>query len=174
MGSAKEELDMEMTLGERIAMLRRQKNLTQEELAAEFGLSAQAVSKWERGESCPDIMLLPQLAKRLGVTVDALLTGEMPQETYLAQGGQRKPVEQLILKIRVTDGPKTRANINVPLMLVRMLSEMNDGQASVHLGNSDVFEHIDMEMLMRLVDSGVMGKLIEIDDDDAHVEVFVE
>lgn len=165
---------MNMTLGERIAMLRKKMNLTQEELGEAFGLSAQAVSKWERNESCPDILILPKLAKRLGVTVDALLTGDMTQETYMVQDDQRKPVEQLILKIRIADGPKTRANINVPLMLVRMLSEMSDGQASVHLGNSDVFEHIDMEMLMRLVDSGVMGKLIEIDDDDAHVEVFVE
>ena len=172
---------MNMTLGERIAMLRKKMNLTQEELGEAFGLSAQAVSKWERNESCPDILILPKLAKRLGVTVDTLLTGELPPETYLAQEQKRKPIEELILKIRITDGEKTKANINVPLGLMRMLMEMSDGEAnmkfgntSVKFGNSDVMKHIDIDLLMRLVDSGVMGKLIEIDDEDTHVEVFVE
>ena len=66
---------MKTTLGERIAMLRKQQGMTQEELGTAVSLSAQAVSKWERDESCPDIMLLPKLARLLDVTVDALLTG---------------------------------------------------------------------------------------------------
>ena len=64
------------TLGKRIAALRREKGMTQEELAERLGVSPQAVSNWENGQSCPDISLLPRLAAIFGVTTDLLLTGE--------------------------------------------------------------------------------------------------
>lgn len=58
---------------EQIAFLRKQKGLTQEELAQALGVTNQAVSKWESGQCCPDIQLLPNLAKLFEVTVDELL-----------------------------------------------------------------------------------------------------
>ncbi len=58
---------------EQIAFLRKQKGLTQEELAKALGVTNQAVSKWESGQCCPDIQLLPDLAKLFEVTVDELL-----------------------------------------------------------------------------------------------------
>lgn len=61
------------TLGKRIAALRKAKGWTQEQLAAQLGISAQAVSKWENDISCPDISILPALAALLGVRVDTLL-----------------------------------------------------------------------------------------------------
>ena len=64
---------MNQTLGSRIAELRRKKNMTQEELAAELGVTPQAVSKWENDLSCPDITLLPQLARLFDATTDELL-----------------------------------------------------------------------------------------------------
>ncbi|MBR4905664.1 MAG: helix-turn-helix domain-containing protein, partial [Clostridia bacterium] len=70
------------TLGKRIAMLRKEKGLTQEQLAEKVGVSAQAVSKWENDISCPDITLLPLLADILGVTVDELL-GVKPIEPHV-------------------------------------------------------------------------------------------
>lgn len=70
------------TLGKRIAMLRKEKGLTQEQLAEKVGVSAQAVSKWENDQSCPDITLLPLLADILGVTVDELL-GVKPIEPHV-------------------------------------------------------------------------------------------
>ncbi len=58
---------------EQIAFLRKQKGLTQEELAKTLGVTNQAVSKWESGQCCPDIQLLPDIAKLFEVTVDVLL-----------------------------------------------------------------------------------------------------
>ena len=66
------------TLGQRIAELRRQKGLTQEALAEALGVTPPAVSKWENNVTCPDILLLPSLARMLSVTVDALLTTDEP------------------------------------------------------------------------------------------------
>jgi transcriptional regulator with XRE-family HTH domain len=60
-------------LHEVIQSLRKQRGITQEELAGHFNISNQAVSKWESGQSCPDITLLPRLASFFGVSVDELL-----------------------------------------------------------------------------------------------------
>lgn len=60
------------SIGENIAALRKKKNMTQEALAAEIGVSAQAVSKWENGTNLPDIQLLPILADIFSVSIDTL------------------------------------------------------------------------------------------------------
>jgi transcriptional regulator with XRE-family HTH domain len=64
---------MEQTLGKRIAARRKELGLTQEALAEKLGITAQAVSKWENDQSCPDISTLPRLAEILGVSTDTLL-----------------------------------------------------------------------------------------------------
>jgi len=62
-----------MKIGEKIKCLRRERELTQEILAEFLGVTAQSVSKWERGESCPDIAILPSIASFFKVTTDELL-----------------------------------------------------------------------------------------------------
>lgn len=61
--------------GSFLAQLRREKGMTQRELAADLYVSDKAVSKWERGLSVPDISLLVPLAEILNVTVAELLQG---------------------------------------------------------------------------------------------------
>ena len=75
------------TLGRRIARLRLGKTATQERLAKELNVSPQAVSKWENDINYPDISLLPDLARFLGVSVDELLSGASAsaQESVAAQ-----------------------------------------------------------------------------------------
>lgn len=75
------------TLGRRIARLRLAKTATQERLANELNVSPQAVSKWENDINYPDISLLPDLARFLGVSVDELLSGAnaSTQESASAQ-----------------------------------------------------------------------------------------
>lgn len=75
------------TLGRRIARLRLAKTATQERLANELNVSPQAVSKWENDINYPDISLLPDLARFLGVSVDELLSGAnaSTQESVSAQ-----------------------------------------------------------------------------------------
>jgi methyl-accepting chemotaxis protein len=64
---------MNISINENLKKLRKQKGNTQEEVAVHLGISMQAVSKWERGESYPDITLLPALALYYNVTADKLL-----------------------------------------------------------------------------------------------------
>ncbi len=62
-------------IGQQIAVLRKAKGITQSELGERIGVSFQAVSKWERGETLPDITILPDLAKILETTIDFILIG---------------------------------------------------------------------------------------------------
>ena len=70
-----------MKLNEKIAYYRRDRKLSQEELAAQVGVSRQAVSKWELGDATPEVDKLLALAKAFGVTTDELLSGDAPAGT---------------------------------------------------------------------------------------------
>ena len=63
----------QQTLGKAIAMMRKEKNMTQAELAEKMGVTDKAVSKWERDLSCPDVATLPRLAELFGITVAELM-----------------------------------------------------------------------------------------------------
>lgn len=60
-------------LGQKIADARKMRGLTQGDLAKAVGVTAQAVSKWERGNSCPDIAILDEVARALSISVSDLL-----------------------------------------------------------------------------------------------------
>lgn len=77
-----------MNINEQIAALRRKKGLTQEELAKALDVTNQAVSKWESGQNCPDIGLLPQIADIFGVTIDTLMG-----HTALPESPERRSIE---------------------------------------------------------------------------------
>ncbi len=63
-----------MDIGNQIKTLRQRRNITQEAMAQHFGITAQAVSKWERGTTTPDISMLPGLSAYFGVTIDELFS----------------------------------------------------------------------------------------------------
>ena len=61
-----------MKIGRNILYFRKEKGLTQAQLAEQLGISAQAVSKWEREISCPDLSLIEPLVRIFGITSDQL------------------------------------------------------------------------------------------------------
>ena len=94
-------------MGVLIAKMRKEKGLTQKELADQLHVTDRAVSKWERGICCPDISLLEDLANILGVSISSLLNGEEEVEsaikttiTYVTESRKQKAkqfVNQLLL-----------------------------------------------------------------------------
>lgn len=70
-----------MEIGNQIKMLRQRRGITQEAMAQHFGVTPQAVSKWERGAATPDIALLPDLSAYFGVTIDELFA--LSEETRM-------------------------------------------------------------------------------------------
>ena len=166
---------MENTLGKRIAELRRQKELKQDDLAEKLNVSPQAVSKWENDQTCPDISLLPDLAKILGVSVDELLSGkkeEVPAVRMLPES-ERKNINDMMVRIVVDscDGDKVRVNLPVALVQVALDMGMELPQFSRH----NILKGIDLEKIMMLINQGVMGNLVEVESADGDtVRIFVE
>lgn len=75
-------------IGELIYTLRKEKGYTQKQLAAQLHISDRTVSKWERGQGCPDISLLPNLGVILDVQIEKILDGEIQKNEFV--GGNMK------------------------------------------------------------------------------------
>lgn len=75
-------------IGSLICRLRKEQQLTQRQLAERLCVSDKAVSKWERGLGCPDVSLLPGLARLLGIQLEGLLSGQLDSKEPL--GGNMK------------------------------------------------------------------------------------
>ena len=166
---------MEKTLGMRIAELRRAKGIKQDELAERLGVSPQAVSKWENDVSCPDIITVPKLARELGVTADALLTGEENEsEVKYVPEGKRKSFDELMLRIKVDSADNDRVRVNLPLPLIKVFMEAGM-PVEIMCGDGLKNTNIDWKQIMMLIENGVIGKLVEIERCDGDiVEIVVE
>ena len=166
---------MEMTIGKRISALRREKNLKQDDLAQMLEVSPQAVSKWENDQTCPDISLLPKLAKILGVSVDELLSGkqELQPVVTLVPEDQRKDIKDMMLRIVVDSADGDKVRVNLPMALVQLAMEM--GMEMPQVSGNDALKDIDWAQVMELVRHGAMGNLIEVESADGDiVRIFVE
>ncbi len=165
---------MEMTIGKRIALYRRQKNLKQEDLANALGVSPQAVSKWENDQTCPDISLLPQLAQLLGVTTDELLSGKENLPTVqVLPPEKRKSLNEMMLRISVDSHEGDRVRVNLPLSLVEIALEM--GMELPQVNGNEALKGIDLKQILELVRQGAVGNLVEVDSSEGDiVRIFVE
>ena len=76
---------MEETIGKRIMYHRKRLKLTQDQLAEQLGVTAQAVSKWENDQSCPDITMLPKLASIFNITTDELLGSQQKANVHIGE-----------------------------------------------------------------------------------------
>ena len=164
---------MNETIGSRISKYRKEKGMTQEELASRLGVSSQAVSKWENDLSCPDISLLPALCQALGVTSDELLTGKT-NEVRLVPPAERKSLDELTLRVYVNSADGDRVKVNLPMRLVKVCLEMGV-DVSGNVGGSDALKNLDVEKIVELAEQGAIGKLVEVETGDGDtVEVVVE
>ena len=161
------------TLGNRIAELRRGKNITQDEMAEKLNVTAQAVSKWENDISCPDIMLLPKIAQMLSVTVDELLSDQPKKSVELVPEEKRKSIDDLVLRIYVNSKDGDRVKVNLPMPLVKAGLEM--GLKMPEVSGNEALKDIDFSQLIALADKGVIGKLVEVESADGDtVDIVVE
>ena len=160
-----------MNLGNRISEKRKEKGLTQEELAVRLGVSPQAVSKWENNLSCPDISLLPAISKIFGISVDELLgvepaseKAEQPEETKAfsePEAAYEEPVftgkkATTLLITRDNDGKIT--NVKIPLGIVRF---------GLNLGS--IFGGITGEQARTIenaIRTGLSGEILSVDGEN--------
>ena len=165
---------MNETIGNRISRLRKSKNMTQEALAEQMGVSSQAVSKWENDQSCPDISLLTKLSRVLGVSTDELLSGQS-DEVHLVPLEQRKSLDELTLRIRVNSAAGDRVRVNLPLSLVKICMEIGMEMDVTGAQGMDGLKNVDFAKIVKMVECGLLGKLMEVESADGDtVEVVVE
>lgn len=164
------------TLGKRIAALRRDKALKQDELAELLNVSPQAVSKWENDQSCPDISLLPELSRILGVTVDELLSGksdELTPAVRMLPEEKRKDIKDMMFRITVDSAEGDKVRVNLPMGLV--LIALETGMEMPQISGNDALKSIDLRKVVEMVNKGAVGNLIEVDSANGDtVRIFVE
>lgn len=162
------------TIGKRISEYRKKKNLKQDELAEMLGVSPQAVSKWENDLSCPDISLLPELSRILGVSIDEIVQGKKEEPIVsLLPEEQRKDINKLMLRIVVDSEEGDRVRVNLPMALVKVAIET--GISMPQINGSEALKNIDFAQIFTLVENGAIGNLVEVDSADGDtVRIFVE
>ena len=166
---------MNETFGERLARLRRQRNLTQEEIGEQVSVSAQAVSKWENDISYPDVPTLVILADILDVSLDTLLGKEKEEKTTpsIVPLENRKDFNSMMLKIKVFSSNGDRININLPMLIVKMALDM--GMSMPEFNGNDILKSVDLQNIITLVEQGVIGEIITITSADGDkVSITVE
>lgn len=132
--------------GQKISDLRKNKNLTQEELAIRLGVTPQALSKWERGQSLPDVALLADICQMLDVSSDYLLGVEQTQ--HFTENSDESAQKEIL------------NNLNKSLEPLELA--LGTKVVSVFIDNSFVGKMIDMRK--NLSREGILMPLVRIQD----------
>ena len=106
----------QLVTGKFIALKRKQKNLTQEQLAEKLGVSNKTISKWETGKCMPDYSVVKNLCEELEVTVAELMDGEISEEKSVRTYDD----EQIIDLLRRTQELEKQKNMLYGIMLIVM------------------------------------------------------
>jgi len=168
-----------MQIGSRISVCRQNKNMTQEELAYKLGITPQALSKWERGLSFPDISMLADISRMLEVSADYLLgisvsgvqnnegNGENPARAAQieVQNNLRNALEPLMLRIGVGLVPRFMDNGFVPkvLALRKSLSVSGILLPIVRIMDSEYLE--EQEFMILAYDNVLYSEVLEQADE---------
>lgn len=165
---------MENTIGKKIATLRKELGLRQEDLAEKLNVTPQAVSKWENDLTCPDISILPELSDILGVSIDELIKGK-PKDAEIVTivpEEERKEVNKMTLRLVIVSCNGDKVKINIPLSIVTYAIENGIDLPQI---SDNKFKNIDLNKIIELVNRGVVGNLMEIESADGDtIQIYVE
>jgi transcriptional regulator with XRE-family HTH domain len=144
-------------IGRKIAMLRKEKNLTQMELADKLNISYQAVSNWERGETMPDISKLPEIAQIFNIPIDEILGNQ--HSTKIIEN----IIEDNLIKDKITvEEFKSVA----PLLKPTQVSEVSKGIDNIN-DIDDMIEYlpfISREIVDKIAQKSIDNNQILLDD----------
>lgn len=142
-------------IGSYIAKKRREKNLTQEQLAEKLGVSNKTISKWENGKCMPDYSIIEQLCKELSVTLSELMDGEDAAEDSVRVYDD----EQILDLLRRTQELERQKNILYGIILIVLGIASNAMSATV--GGSDMRDFIS-GILMGLSVAEILAGIVTV------------
>ena len=171
----KEKNETNETLGMRISRFRKAKGYTQEDFSQMLGVTAQAVSKWENDLSCPDIMLLPNIAQLFDISVDELLGGT--KEKREAEKSSEPPtadLSKLNLKIKITAEGKKPVNVSFPLTMVKKFTKLGLGISGIINVSSPSLNNSQIDNIFSLIDDGATGEILNfVDEGGQHIIIEI-
>ncbi len=169
--TVKEEANAGLTLGARISAGRKRLGYTQEEFSEKLGVTPQAVSKWENDASCPDIQLLPEIAKIFGISVDELLTGKAANTDNPVKA--EKPVDTSKLKfcINITKPNQKPFVMSLPFAAAKNFTRIGNSISGI-MGNGSISSS-QLEEILQLVENGATGEVFKLEAEDNTVIRFV-
>lgn len=180
---------MSKTMGQKIASLRLARGMTQERLARELGVSAQAVSKWENDLNYPDVTLIVPLARLFGVTADELLGDAEPApepasaplapvyEPAPPQPGKRGKSLHILVDEEGPDGD--HVDISIPLGIVKFAAKMGVSATSampdkIPASARSIMQDLDLDALLDSLSDAEAGTLVDVHDGRDHVCITIE
>lgn len=158
------------TIGQNIAELRKKKGLTQEELAEKMCVTAQAVSKWERDASYPDVTALSALAKALGVSVAAIVEGgqSAPELKEAAPDAIARRVVCITVNVGQAD-----VDMKVQFPVTALKKMMDNGFLKQMIDDEEDYSHIS-SVLESAVEMGCVGPIVNVNASGTQVRISVE
>ena len=153
------------TIGQNIAYFRKQKNMTQEELAEKMSVTAQAVSKWECDTSYPDITVIQTLSRVLSVSVTELLDGI--QTPAQIKDAPQEIIDRRVVRIEV-QAKETKITTRFPVSAMKKAMENGTLESLVGDGYEEVAN------ILGMIDAGMTGHLVDVNTPAAQVVITVE
>jgi len=158
---------MDLAMAQRLVDRRKAAGLSQEALAAQLGVSRQAVSKWERSESSPDTDNLIALAALYGVSLDELLYGEAASDADSSEDGSTETVDEAKEAEDSVEHADCGDKPLVDISLARGIHVIDPNKGEeVHVGWSGI--HVTNERKGEEVHVGPGGLHIDTLEDDGH------
>ena len=156
------------TFGQRFQRLRKEKNLTQEDIASKINITPQSISKWENDLSAPDISILPELAKILEVSLDELLTGKKTDTKVLEDYDYNKA----LLKILVNSAEGDEVTVNFPVALgVTLAKALTASNINGDNDAKDLLKTIDFDQVFELIKKGIIGEIVNVKSAEGDVVI---
>ncbi len=160
------------SFGTRLANLRRENNLTQNDIADRLNISAQAVSKWENDLTSPDIDTLVKLSDIFNITLDELL-GKQKNEPVYQPEGEKKDINKMFFRIIVDTEEGDKVRVNLPMAAVRVF--VNSGMIETMFVGNTALESIDFRQILTMAENGLLGELVSIESANGdHVTITVD
>ena len=159
---------MNNTIGSNITKLRREKGMTQAELAEKLNVSVQAVSKWENDVSRPDLERIGELAAVLDSTAEFIINGTDAVAPAEINSGD---IRKRLLVITVNAKNPEPADITMRLPAELLMKAREDGTLHKLFGGN--YAELIPPSVFEMLEGGVVGPIVTVNTEDAFVNIEV-